>query len=132
MSALPPARRTRLWRPLTEAAARGRLVLQVCDGCRMVQYPPREVCARCLGEALNWREVDPRGRLLSWTELHASLEPYFNERSPWRIASVELDCGPIVLAQLLEAGLGSGDRVRIDNELNEAGQSTLVAREDSD
>ncbi len=132
MSALPPARRTPLWRALTEAAADGRFVLQVCERCRKVQYPPREVCGGCLSDALSWQQVDPRGRLSSWTGIHASLEPYFRERAPTRIGSVQLDCGPVVLALLTDDGLASGARVRIDNELNESGQSTLVARAEND
>ena len=129
MSTRPPAGRTPLWQPISEAAAKGRLMLQVCASCSTVQYPPREVCVKCLGADLNWEDIDARGSVLSWTAVHASLEPFFQQRSPWPVASIQLDCGPVVLAQLSQPGLQAGARVMIVNELNDSGQSTFWAHE---
>ena len=63
--ALPPGRRSRVALGLTAAAALGRFELQVCAECGTVQYPPREVCHRCLSGALRWREQNGLGELLS-------------------------------------------------------------------
>jgi uncharacterized OB-fold protein len=45
-SALPPSLRSRVALPMTDAAAKGRFELQVCQHCATVQYPPREACHR--------------------------------------------------------------------------------------
>jgi len=74
------------------------LRLQTCDDCGTVQYPAREVCRRCLGGSLTPRPVEPQAKILSWTRLHASLDPWFRERLPWTIVSVELLAGPVALA----------------------------------
>ncbi len=74
------------------------LLLQSCDDCGAVQYPEREVCRQCLGASLTPRPVDAKGRILSWTRLHASLDPWFRERLPWTIVSLELAAGAVALA----------------------------------
>lgn len=91
----------------------GPLELQVCGNCAVVQYPDREVCRNCLSGELEWQVVDGAGELLSWTRLHASLEPWFQQRLPWIVVSVRLRCGPVVLAHW------SGDEPVI-------GQATVV------
>ena len=75
------------------------LELQVCRQCKAVQYPVREVCRNCLGAELITEPVDDRGSVLSWTRLHASLEPEFRDRLPLLVASIHLDAGPVVLAR---------------------------------
>src|SRR5690554_4231827 len=76
----PPATRSRCALGLTAAAAEGRFALQVCQDCKAVQYPPREVCHACLSDHLSWRAVKPEGRLLASTTLHHSNDLYFRER----------------------------------------------------
>ena len=100
MSVGPPALRSPQGTKLDEHAVEGELTLQQCSVCQTVQYPPRELCHHCLGDELNWSAVSRGGDLLACSELQHSLEPFFQEQSPWRLASVKLDCGPVVLARL--------------------------------
>ncbi|MCB1664029.1 MAG: hypothetical protein KDI20_15660, partial [Pseudomonadales bacterium] len=44
----PPKQRTELGEALTAATVEGELVLQQCQQCDSVQYPPREICHHCL------------------------------------------------------------------------------------
>ena len=81
---LPPAARSRVALGLTAAAALGRFELQQCRDCGTVQYPPREVCGKCLSVRLSWRAQDDQGELLAATVLHHSNDPFFRERLPWR------------------------------------------------
>lgn len=71
----------------------GKLFLQHCTHCGTPHYPAREVCKTCLHTDLEWKAVAARGKLLSWTILHTSLEPIFQNRFPWYIGKVKLDCG---------------------------------------
>ena len=96
----------------TGLPASGTLTLQCCGRCRQVNYPARELCGNCLADELHWQPVAATGTVQSLVQLHYSLEPAFAAHLPWAVASVRLDCGPIVLAHL-QPGPGSGDPVTI-------------------
>ncbi len=129
---LPPWARGRVALGLTAAAAEGRFELQVCQDCGTTQYPPREVCHKCLSVSLRWREQSGTGALLATTTLHHSNDLYFRERLPWRLGLVHLDAGPTVMVHLHGdvAEVGAGDqvptRVRVGARLDRAGQAVLI------
>jgi uncharacterized OB-fold protein len=112
---------------MNDAAAKGELMLPRCRDCAEVQYPLRELCGNCLGEHATWTRVSPRGRLLSWTMLYASLEPYFQERLPFKIGSVQLECGPVLIVHLEIADPQAGMKVRVTPRLDASGTAVLVA-----
>jgi NAD(P)-dependent dehydrogenase (short-subunit alcohol dehydrogenase family)/uncharacterized OB-fold protein len=124
---LPPHARSRVALGLTAAAARGRLELQVCADCRVVQYPPREVCRFCLSHRLIWRVQDGRGELLTETVLRTAQELFFRERIPSRVGMVRLDTGVNVIAYVHEKVGAAPRRVRVQAALDRAGQAVLVA-----
>ena len=103
------------------------LTLQVCEDCNTVQYPPRELCKDCLGPKLAWTEVDPGGTVLACTTLHVSLEPYFGERLPWRIGTVKLDCGPVVMTHIAVSCDRRESRVQVLLARDNGGSAVLVA-----
>ena len=127
MSALPPQRRTELWARLTASAGHGQLVLPRCRDCETVQYPLREICANCLGDNLEWAPVPAEGKLVSWTWLNASVEPFFQEHLPWPVGSVKLDCGPVVIAHLAIGVPRTGQPVQVLPYLGRGGAPVLVA-----
>ncbi|MGJ8569841.1 MAG: SDR family NAD(P)-dependent oxidoreductase [Hoeflea sp.] len=123
---LPPAMRSRAALGLTAAAARGVFSLQHCEECGAVQYPPRDACSSCLSVALAWRETGREGKLIAETQIHASPDPYYRERLPWRTGLVVLAAGPSVLCHL-HGDVGRGDTVRMDLKLDKAGQGVMIA-----
>lgn len=123
---LPPLPRSRAALGLTVAAAEGRFALQHCARCGTVQYPPRDACTRCLSVDLLWRDTDPKGRVIAETTIHASPDPHFCERLPWRMGSVQLAAGPVVLCHL-HGDVGQGQTVRMALKLDKAGQGVLIA-----
>ena len=126
MSALPPQRRTELWTRLTASAGHGQLVLPRCRDCETVQYPLREICGNCLGDNLEWAPVPAEGKLVSWTRLHASVEPFFREHLPWPVGSVKLDCGPVVIAHLSVPAPAVGMAVRVLPHLDANGLPVMI------
>jgi NAD(P)-dependent dehydrogenase (short-subunit alcohol dehydrogenase family)/uncharacterized OB-fold protein len=128
---LPPGARSRTALGLTAAAAEGRFSLQVCADCGAVQYPPREACGACLSADLPWREVPAGGRLIADTTVRISGNPYFRQRTPWRIGTVALDCGPSVVAHL-HGDVERDARVRMTLRLDKAGQGVMLAMPDQD
>lgn len=124
---LPPGARSAAAQGLNEAAQRGEFALQVCPECSTVQYPVRDVCSHCLHTTLNWQAVPDTGTLRATTTLHHSNDAYFRERLPWRIGTVQLDCGPFAIAHLPEGGTAD-EPVRLNLELDAGGVAVLVAR----
>lgn len=123
---LPPLGRSRAALGLTVAAAEGRFALQHCAECGTVQYPPRDACSHCLSCELVWRDTETGGVVIAETRIHASPDPYFRERLPWRMGTVKLDAGPIALAHL-HGDVARGDRVRLALHLDKAAQGVIVA-----
>ena len=124
---LPPSARGRVALGLTAAAAEGRLMLQVCERCASVQYPPREACSGCLSPELRWREQTGEGELLAVTILRHSNDLYFRERLPWRIGMVKLDTGPTLIVHLHGDVAEAPRRVRVGARLDRSGQAVLIA-----
>jgi NAD(P)-dependent dehydrogenase (short-subunit alcohol dehydrogenase family)/uncharacterized OB-fold protein len=123
---LPPGARGRVALGLTAAAAEGRFELQTCEDCGTVQYPPREVCHKCLSAALRWREQGGEGALLGSTTLHHSNDLFFRERLPWRLGLVHLDAGPTLMVHLHGEVGEAPQRVRVGARLDRAGQAVLI------
>ena len=92
MTGLPPTNRTQQGFELALHAG-GELMLQVCENCNTVSYPPRELCSNCLEDCLSWRPVDASGTLLAHVKLARSFEVWFSERVPWLLVSVYLQEG---------------------------------------
>jgi NAD(P)-dependent dehydrogenase (short-subunit alcohol dehydrogenase family)/uncharacterized OB-fold protein len=123
---LPHGQRSRTAHGLTAAAAEGRFALQICDDCSKAIYPPRDACPHCLGARLPFRDVDPAGRLVAETTVRISTDPYFRERTPWRVGTVKLDAGPILVAHL-HGDVVEGARVRMALKLDKSGAAIVIA-----
>lgn len=124
---LPPWGRSRVALGLTAAAARGQFNLQQCAECGRVQYPPREMCDRCLGVDLTWKTQSGQGELLSTTVLQHSHDLFFRERLPWSLGMVRLDAGPTVVTHLHSALQEPEVRVRVEAHLDRAGRAVLIS-----
>lgn len=111
----------------TGLPAAGKLSLQRCGQCGQVNYPPRELCGNCLADALEWAAVADTGTVRAVTQLHYSLEPEYAAHLPWTIASVQLDCGPQVLAHL-PPGIATGSAVTLKIVEDKAGNRMLLAQ----
>lgn len=51
------------------------LPIQHCSECGTLQYPPRDVCRRCLSDALHPRETPVTGTVMAQALIHRSLDP---------------------------------------------------------
>lgn len=123
---LPPLARSRAALKLTAVAARGEFALQVCGACGTVAYPPRDACSGCLSTDLAFREVPAGGEVLAETTIRATTDLYFRQRLPWRVGTVRLDCGPMLVAHLHGAVAVPG-RVRVVLKLDKGGNAVLMA-----
>jgi uncharacterized OB-fold protein len=105
------------------------LMLQCCNQCRQINYPPRELCGNCLADSLQWQQVENTGSVQSVAQLHYSLEPEYAEHLPWTVANIKLDCGPVVLAHL-QPDISAGTRVTLKIVRDNGSNRMLVATGD--
>jgi uncharacterized OB-fold protein len=99
--------------PFLDAAAQGRLVLQVCAGCANAQLPPRARCERCGRTAFEWQPAAGTGRIATFSVLHRSPD---QRPVPYVYAVVELAEGPRVVTNVIgcdPAAVRIGQPVRV-------------------
>ncbi len=92
---------TPLTAPYWAAAKRRELVIQRCNACGKLRFPPEVGCFGCGSREATWAAMSGRATLYSWTVVHPPLLPYFAERAPWPVAAVQLDEGPRLISYLV-------------------------------
>jgi uncharacterized OB-fold protein len=108
-------------------AKAGELALQRCIACGAAQYPPRELCWRCLGDALEWQARDREpGEVLATTALHHSHDVRFRLRLPLHVGLIRLDAGPTVVCFLAD-GCAAGTRVVLSADVDDANSPVMKA-----
>lgn len=82
-------------KPFWDAVNEKRLVLQNCTGCGLLQYPPRQACARCgSAEKLEWKEVNGRGHISSYIVIEDGRLDRRMPDQPYNMAVITLDEDP--------------------------------------
>lgn len=128
---LPPVLRSRPALGLTGMAAEGRFAVQICNDCGAVHYPAQEICAACLGDALRWQNVAPKGVVIARTEVYQSLEPGFSTRLPLATGLVRHASGVNLLC-FLHPGCAPDMPVRLHLRLDRGGAAVPVATPQDD
>lgn len=83
-------------------AQRYQLVGEVCPKCEGKIFPPRDVCPYCSdNEAQPHFQFSGRGEVFSYSTVHNAPEGY-EEQTPYTVALVKLEEGPLVTAQLTD------------------------------
>ncbi len=80
--------------PYWEAARRGELVVQRCNECSALRFPPQPLCAHCRSFNTGWLRVSGRGAVFSWVVCHPPVLPAFESQLPLLIVLVELEHDP--------------------------------------
>lgn len=104
---------SRFWREIDQ---RYNLKGSACGNCKTHFFPARTLCPKCRHLSLGRLEpftFSGNGTVESYTVVHAP-PPGFELQSPYVIALVRLDEGPVVTGQVVDArdGLAVGARVR--------------------
>lgn len=79
------------------------LVGEVCPHCEAKIFPPRDVCPECGGEAKTRFDFSGRGEVFSFAVMHDAPAGY-EKTTPYTVALVKLEEGPVVTAQLTDLG----------------------------
>lgn len=99
--------------PFFQAGAEGRLVVQKCDDCDALRWPPLPGCPECRSRASTWTPVAPTGTIWSYVVYHRGFSAALKEQVPYTVAMVQLDDGPYLLGRLVDGEKPPqvGDRV---------------------
>ncbi|MBV9042423.1 MAG: OB-fold domain-containing protein [Acidimicrobiia bacterium] len=104
------------------AAAEHRLVIARCFRCNELTHPPDLVCPHChhTDPQFRFEPVSGSGTVCSWTVLHQSFLPGFDDDLPLLLVDVRLDEGDVrLIGRLLggaDAALRAGSRVTVTFE----------------
>jgi uncharacterized OB-fold protein len=110
-----------LTEPFWNGARESLLVIQRCTGCGLFIHLPRPVCRRCQSFELGYEAVSGRGAVYSFTETYKPFHPFFVDRVPYLVASIELDEQPGLrllsnLVRVAEADVSFGMPVAVEFE----------------
>jgi len=89
-------------RPYWEALGQGRLTFQRCH-CGHAWLPARRECPQCLSDRIHWEQAGGKGKLVSWVVYHIAYNDAFKDRLPYNVAVVELDEGPRLITNIVDA-----------------------------
>lgn len=95
-----------------------RLMGAKCNGCGMLLVPPRPMCKKCLSTDLEWVELKPRGRIVTYTVIHIAPKQ-FESIAPYGFGIVELEDGPRLPGMIRDVNLDDlkiGMEVEVDFE----------------
>ncbi len=79
----------------------GRLLIQKCNDCGYHIYFPAYACPQCLSSNLDWIEASGRGSVHTLTVIERGAGPAFEDESPFVVALIELEEGPIMMSNVI-------------------------------
>jgi hypothetical protein len=71
-----------------------RLQVKRCAECSRLHWPPRLGCPYCGSDKVAWTDVEPSGKVFSWTVVHRGQTPGFETQVPYAVVLVALDGAP--------------------------------------
>ena len=131
----------RFWR---EQKNRYNLLGTKCGNCGRIFFPPKEICRDCHRKSIGKMsgvKLGGDGKIISYTTVHDGPEGFRNQ-VPYILAIIELDEGPRITAQIVNAGpqnfltselpaeqpeISIGSRVKcVFRKISEAGKSGTI------
>src|SRR5260370_17190016 len=64
--------------------------LQACAKCGLLRYPPTTACPWCMTLESSWKQVEPKGAVHSYSEVHHAIQPAFKPFTPYLILLADL------------------------------------------
>lgn len=87
--------------PFWQGCKDHKLLLQHCSDCDAYQFYPRSVCATCLSDQLEWREVSGRGTVETYTIVTRAVSDAYAADAPYVIALITLAEGPRMMSNVI-------------------------------
>ena len=100
---LPAPEDSELTAPFWEAAKRHELLIPRCPRCDAYFWYPRPACPTCLREDWEWTLVSGKARLHTFTIVRQPADPGFLDDTPYVYAVVQLEEGPRMISNVIDA-----------------------------
>jgi uncharacterized protein len=111
-----------------DATAQGRLLLKRCLDCGGVIWYPRAICPDCASPQTEWFQSTGRGRVYSYT-VNRRGEGAYQGAAPYVLAYVELDEGPRVMTNLIDAAAVDLEvGLRVEVVFHDTGEGAALPR----
>ncbi len=81
-------------KPFWDAINERKLMVQSCNDCPTLQYPPKQQCQDCNSENMGWKETSGRGRISTYVVMRDIHLARRVEDQPFNLAFIELDDDP--------------------------------------
>ena len=107
-------RPTDVSKPFWDGCRERRLLMQKCEDCGNVTFYPVYICPTCASQKLVWTELSGRGCVHSVTIVHRPAAPVFAPATPYVVALIEVEEGPIMMSNVV--GLNAL-KTKIDDEV---------------
>ena len=88
-------------REFFDGARASRLMVQKCDSCGTLRFPPHDLCSKCNSTLSRWVPVSGRGEVFSFNIMHQLYHPGFASEVPYAVVVVELEEGCKFISNLL-------------------------------
>ena len=104
--------------PFWSAALRSELVVQSCDKCARLRFPPRPMCPHCQSFAHQWRVLSGAATVWSYAKPSSPLLPAFEALTPYVVVLAQIDEDPSIriignLVASTESGITGVDDARL-------------------
>jgi uncharacterized OB-fold protein len=77
---------------LCKSMSKGKMIAAKCCKCGTIQFPPRPLCHNCFSTEFETLEIQPKGKLLSYTIIHVA-PTQFQSMAPYAVGILQLDHG---------------------------------------
>ena len=98
-------------RPHWDAAKQHQFLIQRCQDCGHMWFPPMPNCSNCLSERLEWAPMKGTGKVHSFIVYHQGWLPGYLKQTPYNVAIVQLDEGPRLINNIVGV---ANDDIRVD------------------
>ena len=98
-------------RPHWEAAKKHQFLVQRCQDCGHMWFPPVPNCTTCLSTHYDWVPVKGTGKVHSFIVYHQGWLPGYLKSTPYNVAIVQLDEGPRLINNIV--GIDNDD-IKVD------------------
>jgi uncharacterized OB-fold protein len=89
-------------RPFWDGCRQGKLLIQRCEACGHVRFPPTHFCPKCHSTDQAWVESSGRGRVFSWIVVrHPVPRDIYAGDVPYVVALITLDEGVRIASNIV-------------------------------
>ncbi len=94
---------TKVNRFVDELAA-GKFMATVCKKCGKKYYPPSADCSNCMQSDMEWKQISPEGKLVTFTKIHVPPEHFAVRQPLMPFSSIQFEPCPFGIIEV-EGGL---------------------------